>query len=133
MQSLNIREQIVDDIFMDNGVNVKVNNNDDNNNSSNGVLEIKYPRNFPYDSSIRSGDPGLLSFSFWDKDGRGIEGDDRMATECFFVFSIPFIGGSIEIEIGTASILIKSRIKVTTLQIAAYLKQWLKMYTYKRT
>lgn len=58
MQSLNIREQIVDDIFMDNGVNVKVNNNDDDN-SSNGVLEIKYPRKFPYDSSIRSGDQGF--------------------------------------------------------------------------
>gem|GEM_PF-3781270 len=62
MESLDIREQIVDDIFMDNGITVKVNNNDDNN-SSNGVLEIKYPRNFPYDSSIRSGDAGLLSFS----------------------------------------------------------------------
>lgn len=130
MESLDIREQIVDDIFIDNGITVKVNNND--NNSSNRVLEIKYPRNFPYDSSIRNGDAGLLSFSFWDKDGRGIEGDDRMATECFFVFSIPFIGSSIEIEIGTASILIKSPIKVTTFQIAAYLKQWSKMYTYKR-
>ncbi len=51
-----------------------------------------------------------------------------MATECFFVFSILFTGSSIEIEIGTASTLIESRIKVTTFQIAAYLKQWLKMY-----
>jgi hypothetical protein len=126
-ESLDIGEQIVDDIFMDNGITVKVNNNDGNN-SSNGVLEIKYPRNFPYDSSIRSGDAGLLSFSLWDKDGRGIEGDDRMATECFFVFSIPFTGSSIETEIGTASILIKSCIKVTTFQIAAYVKRWLKMY-----
>jgi hypothetical protein len=105
MESLDIQEQIVDDIFMDDAITVKVNNNDDNN-SSNGVLQIKYPRNFPYDSSIRSGDAGLLRFSFRDKDGRGIEGDDRMATECFFVFSILFRGSSIEIEIGAASTLI---------------------------
>jgi hypothetical protein len=107
MESFDIREQIADDIFMDNRITVKVNNND-NHNSSNGVLEIKFPRNFPYNNSIRSGDAGLLSFSFLDNDGRGIEGDDRMATECFFVFSISFTGSSIVIETGTASILIKS-------------------------
>src|SRR5690606_31802401 len=57
-----------------------------------GVLEVKWPRNYPYTNDISNtgGEPVLL-----------INGQTSFlqytATECFFVFSIPFVGSS---EIG---------------------------------
>src|SRR5690606_12751814 len=63
-----------------------------------GILEIKYPRNYPYTNSI----PGEFS-EFLPPillvDGKEVYSEATPAgiTDCFFVFSIPF-SGSAEFE-----------------------------------
>lgn len=96
MESFDLQQEI-EDVLMNNGIVAKVNS------SSNGVFEIKFPRNFPYTNS--GGGVGDLAFFVVDEDGY-IE-DNRAVTDCFFAFSVPF-KGSIEIEMGLPSILIKA-------------------------
>ena len=71
--------------------------------STDGVFEIKYPRNFPYTNNIG----GMDEFAFVVEGKDGIIEEQRTTTDCFFVFSVHFTG-RIEIKMSTPSILIKS-------------------------
>lgn len=63
--------------------------------SNRGLLEILFPRNFPYTNSGE----GIGVFEVYDKSRDMVIGDTiRSTTDCFFVFSIPFEGTS-EIEL----------------------------------
>jgi len=95
MESFDI-QQGIDGYLMHNTITIKVSSND-------GVLEIKFPRNFPYANS----GSGIGDFIFLVDDEDGSIEDSRITTDCFFVFSIPF-SGSIEIGMPLSSILIKS-------------------------
>lgn len=66
----------------------------DVNTSNSGVLEIKFPRNYPYTNDLLNtgGEPVLFI------NGQNLVPDYTVA-ECFFVFSIPFVSSS---EIGLA-------------------------------
>jgi hypothetical protein len=88
--------QEIDDVFVQNMITARVNG------SGNGVFELKFPRNFPYTNS----DSSIDWFTF-DVSGDNDIIDERVATDCFFEFSIPFSGDT-EIEMMLASILIKS-------------------------
>jgi hypothetical protein len=93
--------QEIDDVFIHNWIIAKVNS------SNYGILEIKFPRNFPYSNTEGA---SIEEFIFLAYDGseypKDIE-DERVTADCFFVFSLPF-EGSVKIEMLLASILIKS-------------------------
>jgi YVTN family beta-propeller protein len=65
--------------------------------SSKGLLEVLFPRNFPYTNSGE----GIGTFEIYDKshDRVIIDGARRSTTDCFFVFSIPFEGAASGSEI----------------------------------
>lgn len=102
--SFNIQHEI-QDVIMSNMIVAKVNSIGSSNNNG-GILEIKFPRNFPYSNS----GSGIGMFDIY---VNGIhesieEKDKRITTDCFFVFSIPFRGSDVEMEMGVPSILIKA-------------------------
>jgi hypothetical protein len=88
-------QQKIEDVIMGTTIVAKVDS------SSNGVLEVKFPRNFPYSNS-ESGIERFLAFT-----GNTEVQDNRTTDECFFVFSLPFTDNS-SIEIATESILTKA-------------------------
>lgn len=69
--------------------------------SGNGILEIMFPRNYPY-TNHENGIHNFVIDSRIDP-ARNIQ-DNRVTTDCFFVFSIPF-SGSDSIELGWISLL----------------------------
>lgn len=74
--------------------------------SNDGILEIKFPRNYPYTNS--EGISGIDNFAFFNNGQLDIlDQDDRVTTDCFFVFSIP-LTESIEAEIAWEYLLTKS-------------------------
>jgi hypothetical protein len=75
--------------------------------SSGGVLEVKYPRNYPYSNDPDGKSAGVRSFTFFAKPlgGRDIEvAGNGTATDCFFILSVPFTGKTF-IQIGSAILL----------------------------
>jgi len=95
LETFDIRQE-VQDVLIGNWVVAKVNSN------GTGILEIKFPRNFPYTSS----QGGIENFIFnignrFDEEAR------RISTDCLFVLSIPFMG-SAEIEMIIPTILMKA-------------------------
>ncbi len=100
MDSFNIQREI-NDVVMSNMIVAKVNGID----GSNGTLEIEFPRNFPYSNS----GGGIEMFDIHvNGTHENTERDNRITADCFFVFSIPFRGSDVEIEMGVPSILIKA-------------------------
>jgi hypothetical protein len=77
------------------GIAVKIDVGDGDG-SNDGLLEIKYPRNYPYANEDYNGDLGnggaLVIVDSQEKTF------SKNTTDCFFVFSIPFAGSS-EIEL----------------------------------
>lgn len=71
--------------------------------STDGVFEIKYPRNFPYTNDIG----GIDKFVFIVEHEDGSIEERRTNTDCFFIFSVHFTG-DIKIKMSTPSIVIKS-------------------------
>lgn len=101
VESFDVRQE-VDDVLVSNGIIASVNSSSG---SSNSLLEIKFPRNFPYTNSPGG---GIERFDFLANDQQiSIEEDNKVTTDCFFVFSVPFTGAA-EIEMWMPSILIKS-------------------------
>jgi hypothetical protein len=90
-----------DPIVLGQGFDVKVSSTTDN-----AVFEIMVPRNFPYTNFRPETPSGIDNFDFFPKGGGTIE-DTRVATDCFFVFSVP-VTNSIEMTLGMAEILDKS-------------------------
>lgn len=102
--------QEIQDVIMNNVIVARVSSISD---SGDGILEIKFPRNFPY-SNGGSG-VGMFDINFVNGMHDSITTtEDRQATttttttDCFFEFAIPFRGKGVEIEVGMASILIKA-------------------------
>jgi hypothetical protein len=56
--------------------------------ADNGLLEVSFPRNFPYHNDIQS--TAAANFLLLDEDDGEIAGTSVTATDCFFVFSVPF-------------------------------------------
>lgn len=90
--------QQVGGYLISNSIAVKVKSRD----GSKGVLEINFPRNFPYTNSMSGGG----NFHFF-ADDQNIIADVTAKTDCFYTLKAPFTG-STEIELVMPSILIKS-------------------------
>lgn len=95
LETFDIRQK-VQDVLIGNGVVAKVNSD------GTGILEIKFPRNFPYTSS----QGGMENFIF-NIGNRFVEEARRISTDCFFVFSVPFTDRA-EIEMIIPTILMKA-------------------------
>lgn len=91
IESFDIKQRI-EDVIMGTVIVAKVDS------TSDGVLEVKFPRNFPYSNS----ESGIEGFHIG-----GTGADNRTTAECFFEFSLPFAGNS-SIEIANESILTKA-------------------------
>lgn len=75
--------------------------------SSRGMLEVKYPRNYPYSNDPVGKSAGAGSFAFYAQQPGGHQmievAGKGTTTDCFFILSVPFTGKT-SIQIGTSSI-----------------------------
>jgi len=56
--------------------------------TDNGLLEVKFPRNYPYHNDMQSTPAG--NFNFLDMKQNDAFESNVVVTDCFFVFSVPF-------------------------------------------
>lgn len=95
LERFDIKQKVLDVLVL-NGVEAKITS------TGSGILEIKFPRNFPYTSS-QSGIENIIFYI----ENRFVGETQGTTTDCFFVFSVPYTG-SAEIEMVIPTILMKA-------------------------